>query len=188
MRKERLYHLLDGDPYTCELRPGRFGYHGQCGLAYYALRLHTIPSDIVDYMHSRIPALEPFDWWWMPQQLADQRWMEIYIWETKALAIMSDKLSLVRLPTADEIYIGVPAEARDDAVASLFQRLHKAGKEWRSTSRRVDSINEKMPEPVAREIRDRWLTAIESWMTVRDALVQLGVTIEECRQYLDNPA
>jgi hypothetical protein len=188
-RKERLYHLLDGDPYSYELRPGRFGYHGPCGLAYYALRLHTIPNDIVGYMHSRIPSLQPFDWWWLPRQAADQRWIEICIWEAKVLALMSSaNLYLVRLPTPDEIYLGVPAETRDDAVASLFQRLRKAANEWRSTSRRVDGISEKMPEPVARELRDRWLTAIESWMTVRDALVQLGVTSEECRQYLDNPA
>ena len=86
MRSEKppLHELLDIVPYSCVLQPGSYGYTGKTGLAYYSFRLRSRPTDIVEYVTSRLH-LEPSDWWWMLRRAGDEEWIEINVGEAAVL-------------------------------------------------------------------------------------------------------
>ena len=63
---------MEADPYSCY-----YMEKNNCKLC--VMKLKSIPKDIVNYVNTRAPNIDPFDWWWTSKSNDKESWIELTI-------------------------------------------------------------------------------------------------------------
>lgn len=78
-----------------------------------------------------------------------------------------------------KIFIGLANEQAITAAASLWSKLIKICREIDEASKRLEKINDKMPYDVQKKIRERYITAMESFLNTKDSLQKIELQKDE---------